>query len=214
MGNELTDLQLLGIECIDDASFVELSFDHARLVQSNLGGQGGRCVDKSYCNLDKNTVRDTYGGVCPADQITYVSWQDQCQFQQPSLPGVPPVFDAVKDEYTSRGNQHVMFRTLGFNYNNDETSFNGGWEEVWMSINNVSEYRAWKTGHNGVKRQSFGDVEGFFGAVNLLGPRATTQQPADKYWNSYLTVVQLRYDFLTPEVLLATSILRYCVAQP
>ena len=36
-----------------------------------------------------------------------------------------------------------------------------------------------------------------FGAVNLLGPRTMAQRPVHKYWNDQLTVVQLKYEFLT-----------------
>ena len=50
---------------------------------------------------------------------------------------------------------------------------------------------------NGVKRQSQGDLEGYFGAINLLGPRLTTQRPYDKHWSSHFTYVQLRYDLLS-----------------
>ena len=48
-----------------------------------------------------------------------------------------------------------------------------------------------------VKRREEGVRNGFFGAINLLGPRDVTQRPRSKYWNDQLTVVQLRYTFMT-----------------
>ena len=56
--------------------------------------------------------------------------------------------------------------------------------------------RAWRTGLNGVKRESFGDIEGYFGVVNLLGPRDPRQRPYDQFWHMHFTYVQLRYELI------------------
>ena len=44
-----------------------------------------------------------------------------------------------------------------------------------------------------MKRHYTGDVTGFFGTINLLGPRSLRQRPYDKFWNEHFTHVQLRY---------------------
>ena len=67
---------------------------------------------------------------------------------------------------------------------------------VWLRVTNETTYRAWNSRQNGVKRQSSGDGEGFFGAINLLGPRSVNQRPASQYWSDQYTMVQLRFDFL------------------
>jgi hypothetical protein len=36
--------------CVPRDSFIPLSFDDARLVRSNLGGQGGRCSQPARCD--------------------------------------------------------------------------------------------------------------------------------------------------------------------
>jgi hypothetical protein len=66
-----------------------------------------------------------------------------------------------------------------------------------MRIVNETTYRAWNPRHNGVKRQSEGVLEGFFGAINLLGARLTSQRPTAKFWNTQYSLVQLRYEFYT-----------------
>ena len=71
------------------------------------------------------------------------------------------------DSGGTRGNTHVLFRNMGF-------AINGA--EIWMRITNETEYRAWNPRHNGVKRQEEGTTVGMFGAINLLGPRSTTQR--------------------------------------
>lgn len=48
---------------------------------------------------------------------------------------------------------------------------------------------------NGIKRQSLGSTEGFYGVVNLLAPRAAGQSGA---WRSDATWVDLRYEFVRP----------------
>ena len=59
-------------------------------------------------------------------------------------------------------------------------------------MTNESEYRAWREKNNGVKKRA----NGFFGVVNLLGPRSTSMTPLNRLWNSYFTFVQLRFEFV------------------
>ena len=74
--------------------------------------------------------------------------------------------------------------------------------QIDLRITNESEYRAWNTYHNGIKRQCAdscnvdvrcGDRAGYFGAINLLAPRHRTYV---RVWNEHFTFVQLKYEFL------------------
>ena len=69
-----------------------------------------------------------------------------------------------------------------------------------LRITNETAYRAWSTEWNGVRRQRqywMGTYRvGYFGALNLLGPRSRTQRPIAQFWNDALTFVQLRLTFL------------------
>lgn len=65
-----------------------------------------------------------------------------------------------------------------------------------LRVTNESEYRAWITEWNGIKREEENDRVGYFGVVNLLGPRRSTQRPLTKFWNEHFSYVQLRYSFL------------------
>lgn len=66
-----------------------------------------------------------------------------------------------------------------------------------LRIVNETTYRAWRLGHNGIKRGNRAASSfGYFAVVNLLGPRSATQLPAGKWWNEAFTFVQLRYEFL------------------
>ena len=56
--------------------------------------------------------------------------------------------------------------------------------------------RAWRTGHNGIKRVTTNDESGFFIVVNLLGPRSPSSRPIYKRWYADITTTQLRYDFI------------------
>ena len=51
------------LTCMPRDAFIALSFEHARMVRSNLGGRGGRCRDTTY-----------------ADGTT-VAWSDLCEEQ-------------------------------------------------------------------------------------------------------------------------------------
>ena len=46
------------------------------------------------------------------------------------------------------------------------------------------------------RRQEEGDSTGFFGAINLLGPRSLRQRPYTKFWSEHFTYTQLRYELL------------------
>ena len=67
---------------------------------------------------------------------------------------------------------------------------------VDLRVSNETEYRARNANLNGIKRQEEGGSTGFFGVVNLLGPRSQTQLPLTLFWHNHFTYVQLRYDFL------------------
>jgi hypothetical protein len=66
-----------------------------------------------------------------------------------------------------------------------------------MQVDNMTEYRAWNTQWNGVKRAEEGDVVGYFGVTNLLGPRHPTQGGGEYFqWSDKFTMVQLKYSFI------------------
>ena len=48
---------------------------------------------------------------------------------------------------------------------------------LWLRVTNQSEYRAWRTGVNGITRRTQGAVTGYFGSINLLGPREPSMRP-------------------------------------
>ena len=86
------------LTCIPRSAFTLMKFDTALLVASNLGGQGGRCVDTCYikanqggcCYPCNDTLRDASQpcaapgdamGSCGAscyDTGTCVHWYDLC----------------------------------------------------------------------------------------------------------------------------------------
>ena len=79
--------ELLQLQCTPPEAFTALSFDAASLVQSNLGGKGGRCTDTCYAN-----------GGC-------VSWQSLCDEKEPGI--------NFADTATTFGNMHILIRNLG-----------------------------------------------------------------------------------------------------
>ena len=68
--------------------------------------------------------------------------------------------------------------------------------QIDLRITNQSKFRAWSSNMNGVKREVAGSTYGYFGVINLLGPRDPRQRPYDMYWNEYITGVQLNYCML------------------
>ena len=85
---DYTLAELNALDCVPRDSYTNLTFEAATLVLSNLGGQGGRCVDTCYDN-----------GQCFA-------WSDLCEEEQPST--------HVADSGGLMGNMHVLFRGIGF----------------------------------------------------------------------------------------------------
>ena len=87
-----------------------------------------------------------------------------------------------------------------------------------LRITNESEYRAWNPNHNGIKRQTEGARTGYFGAINLLGPRLSAQRPFEKYWNEHFTFVQLRYEFLDgasgQPLIIGRTFITFCAPSP
>ena len=59
--------ELLGLPCTPPEAFTALSFDNAMMVQSNLGGQGGRCTDVTFSDG------------------SFVSWTSLCDDQEPAV---------------------------------------------------------------------------------------------------------------------------------
>jgi len=100
---------------------VDINFDNASVVRSNLGGQGGRCASLNECD----------------------------EIETPTTP------------------HEVLIRDIG-------TNTLGSSEPIDMRITNITEYHAWRTRWNGVKRTGVAG-ESSFGVVNLLGPRDPTQ---------------------------------------
>ena len=89
--NQWTTNQILEAGCTPLYSFTTLTFDNAATVRSNLGGQGGRCVDTTY------------------DDGTFASWRDLCDEAQPNPPTNAPAT-----------RQNVLIRNLGRMYGADE----------------------------------------------------------------------------------------------
>ena len=84
--------------------------------------------------------------------------------------------------------RNLYFQTVGYTPEG---------EGVDLKIENISEYRAWRYIRNGVKREEVGDVVGYFGVINLLGPRALGQPGIpETQWNDQFTYVDLRYTFV------------------
>ena len=66
-------------------------------------------------------------------------------------------------------------------------------DKIDLRIKNLTEYRWWSKKWNGIKRIEVDGTVGYFGAVNLLGPRARSQ--IGKQWDSEFTMVELKYEF-------------------
>ena len=85
--------------CAQAGSYTTLDFARTTLVQSNLGGQGGRCVTISW-------------GLAYTEQ-----WQNLCSEPQPGTAhsDVPAssVPASLPDRAGVYGNEHVLFRGLG-----------------------------------------------------------------------------------------------------
>jgi hypothetical protein len=84
------------MSCVPLQSFTPIYFDYSSIVASNLGGQGGRCVD-AYAS-DGSTI----------------SWRDMCEQQQPTL-NVPDSSPTSMD-----GNMDILIRNVGNESTNGE----------------------------------------------------------------------------------------------
>ena len=67
-----------------------------------------------------------------------------------------------------------------------------------MLITNTTEYYAWSTQWNGLKRpdDDLGSDTGAFAVVNMLGPRDETQQDRIDHWRHF-SFVELKVQFTT-----------------
>ena len=68
--------------CVPRNSFTSLSLDEATLVRSNLGGLGGRCVDRTFCAVNKRSPEFIANGGCPTNHIFHVRWNETCEEPQ------------------------------------------------------------------------------------------------------------------------------------
>ena len=104
--------------------------------------------------------------------------------------------DGLCEEYLPAANapsatREVLYKTVGF------TRPPLPYEAIDLRITNESEYRAWRVRLNGIKRRTQGDITGYFGVINLLGPRALGQSGGpDTQWNTEFTYCELRYTFV------------------
>ena len=85
---DYTEAELLNKTCTPRDSYTNLTFDNAHLVLSNLGGQGGRCVDTCY-----------------TDPVRCFTWNEFCDEQQPTA--------NAPDAGGVMGNMHILFRDVG-----------------------------------------------------------------------------------------------------
>jgi hypothetical protein len=138
------------------------------------------------------TLHAAHAGTCGSGGVNDGTCPPWVSTQPNSYASMPDV-RAADGSVTTYGNEHILFRNLG-NVTDHTTRLP---KVLWMRIVNESTYRAWNPRHNGVKRQSEGVLEGFFGAINLLGARTTSQRPTAKFWNTQYSLVQLRYEFYT-----------------
>ena len=139
--------ELAALPCRPRESFTQLQInENSKLILSNLGGQGGRCVTTTY--KDGSTAQ----------------WSELCEERDPIDSGVG----------NNANNMHILIENVGAQ--TDYTTTPPTSRPVWMRITNESEYRAWRTVHNGIKRTGgAASNAGFFGVVNLLGPRLASQ---------------------------------------
>ena len=61
--SDISTDELEDMGCLPRWSFTNISFDNARLVLSNLGGQGGRCIDSSWIEDDGTPMSTTWDEV-------------------------------------------------------------------------------------------------------------------------------------------------------
>ena len=100
----------------------------------------------------------------------------------------------ICEEVTSTDTPHEIYiRNIGRDEIEPQHGLGTG-VSIDLVITNMSEYYAWNANWNGIK-EKVEDTPGSFGVINLLGPRDPSQ--TGHIWNSQLTIVQLKYDFVT-----------------
>jgi len=156
---------------------------NARQLQSSLP-----CVPReSFINLDfdyAETVRSHLGGQggrCDKGNLAAGGCDEV-------VSGNPPV--GVPQELYIRdvGRNELGYRAFR------EWQPNSNAQYIDMRITNASEYYAWNTVWNGIKRDPSSGQHGSFAVVNLLGPRDPSQ--SGRIWNSNMTFVELDVAFL------------------
>ena len=158
--SSFTTNELLGLDCRPLESFTWLKFsEQTRLVASNFGGQGGRCQDIQWSDG------------------SWSRWYDECEEEHvngvtPNVDDVPPAGDPNPGT-VSKGNKHVLFADIG------KMTVNTPMDTVvWLRVTSETEYRAWNQRINGKARVLDDDGNfGYFGSINLLGPRNPGQKP-------------------------------------
>ena len=118
---------LLALPCRPRQAFTFLTFENASLVTSNLGNEGGRCVDTCYLKSGCSYPSCYTDGTC-------VHWYDLCL--EPPDPSKPVVL------FKNLGEQYNEARQIGYKF-----------DVIWLKISNETKYRGWNTKNNGVKRQ-------------------------------------------------------------
>ena len=225
--------QLVGAVCTPIEAFTAINFDGAVLVRSNLGGQGGRCIDQSW-----DGISITWQEACDEPQAaTYIYAPSMLPeiyvraahseltvarafilharlWRQPSASVARPplsLFHACRIDASpappSSSAHAPQIRDIGIA---------AGGARIDLRIRNETAYRAWNERVNGIKREYTDNNEGFFGVINLLGPRTAAQRPLNMYWDAALTFVQLRYEFLTAAgapLTLGRTFLTFCTCQ-
>ena len=110
----------MALQCGEAGAFTDLSFRNAELVQSNLGGQGGRCQDVTF----RNGLTTTWQSLCeePQPGITHANPTSASGRVWPAF--TPSIPDSLGGPYGHEisaqtpggapfGNQHILFRNLG-----------------------------------------------------------------------------------------------------
>ena len=110
----------MALQCGEAGAFTDLSFRNAELVQSNLGGQGGRCQDVTF----RNGLTTTWQSLCeePQPGITHANSTSASGRVWPAF--TPSIPDSLGGPYGHEitaptpggapfGNQHILFRNLG-----------------------------------------------------------------------------------------------------
>ena len=159
-------------ECTPPDSFVKIEFKNSVTVRSNLGGQGGRCHETGtntagrLMGCDEQATRDPY-----CETLNDKNKKRCHAYVETNIP------------------QEIYIREVGYNLMAGVATG----EVIDLRITNLTEYHAWDTQWNGVKRVDIAGDDSF-AVVNLLGPRQTDWSD---YWSDQMTFVELKIEFLT-----------------